>query len=133
MFQFGGSMQYFNSLEFVDYFKSWSENPINLIIGILDIVIVIFLIYKAVKVLRKTRAWQLLKGIAFLVIITLVTGWLHFGILNAILTTVMTYGAFILIVMFQPELRRGLEQLGTGKFRNLFGITKSIENKTKED
>ncbi len=132
MFQFGGSMQYFNSLEFVDYFKSWSENPINLIIGILDIVIVIFLIYKAVKVLRKTRAWQLLKGIAFLVIITLVTGWLHFGILNAILTTVMTYGAFILIVMFQPELRRGLEQLGTGKFRNLFGITKSIENKTKE-
>ena len=122
MFQFGGSMQYFNSLEFVDYFKSWSENPINLIIGILDIVIVIFLIYKAVKVLRKTRAWQLLKGIAFLVIITLVTGWLHFGILNAILTTVMTYGAFILIVMFQPELRRGLEQLRNRKAFKIFWV-----------
>ena len=94
MFQNSGSMQYFNSLEFVDYFKSWKDNPINLIIGILDIAIVLFLIYKAVKLLRKTRAWQLLRGIIFFVIITLLTGWLHFGILNAILTTVMTYRSF---------------------------------------
>ena len=45
----------------------------------------------------------------------------------------MTYGAIILIVIFAPELRRGLEQLGTNQFKNFFGIsTKSIENKTKE-
>ena len=91
MFGNNSSMQYFSSLEFIDYFKSWGDNPINLIIGIIDIVIVIFLIYKAVRLLRETRAWQLLKGIAILVILTLLTGWLHFGILNAILTTVMTY------------------------------------------
>lgn len=73
------------------YFKSWSESPINLILGILDIAIVLFLLYKAVKLLRKTRAWQLLKGIAVLVIITLLSGVIKFGILNAILTTIMTY------------------------------------------
>ena len=45
----------------------------------------------------------------------------------------MTYGAIILIVVFAPELRRALEQLGTNQLKNFFGITqKSIENKTKE-
>lgn len=46
----------------------------------------------------------------------------------------MTYGAIILIVVFAPELRRGLEQLGTSNaFKKFFGIsTKSLENKTKE-
>ena len=45
----------------------------------------------------------------------------------------MTYGAIILIVIFAPELRRSLEQLGTNKFKNFFGVTaKSLENKTKE-
>ena len=55
------------------YFKSWGENPINLILGILDILIVLLIIYKAVGFLRKTRAWQLLKGIAVLAIITLIS------------------------------------------------------------
>ena len=45
----------------------------------------------------------------------------------------MTYGAMILIVIFAPELRRGLEQLGTNQFKKFFGITtKSLESKTKE-
>ena len=45
----------------------------------------------------------------------------------------MTYGAIILIVVFAPELRRSLEQLGTNQFKRFFGIsTKSIESKTKE-
>ncbi len=115
------------------YFKGWSENPINLILGILDVLIVLFLLYKAIRFLRKTRAWQLLKGIAILIIVTLVSGWVKLGILNMILTTIMTYGAIILIVVFAPELRRSLEQLGTNKLKNFFGIsTKSIENKTKE-
>lgn len=55
------------------YFKSWGDSAINLILGILDIIIVVFIVYKAVKFFRKTRAWQLLKGIAILVIITLVS------------------------------------------------------------
>ena len=55
------------------YFKSLGESPMNLIIGIWDIVIVLFLLYKTVRLLKKTRAWQLLKGIAILVVVTLIS------------------------------------------------------------
>lgn len=55
------------------YFKSWGDSAVNLILGILDLVIVLFLLYKGIKFFRKTRAWQLLKGIAVLVIVTLVS------------------------------------------------------------
>ena len=55
------------------YFKSWQESPINLILGVFDFVIVLFLLYTAIRFFRKTRAWQLLKGIAVLIIITLVS------------------------------------------------------------
>lgn len=76
------------------YFKSWGESPINIIFGILDIVIVLFLLYQAVRLLKKTRAWQLLKGIAVLVIITLLSGAVKLGILNAILKEIMTYRSY---------------------------------------
>ena len=45
----------------------------------------------------------------------------------------MTWGVFALIVIFQPELRRALEQLGTNKFTRFFGIDKDLETRTKED
>lgn len=115
------------------YFRSWGENPLKLMLGLLDCVIVLFFLYKSINILRKTRAWQLLKGIAILVIITLLSGWINLGILHSILTTIMTYGAMILIVVFAPELRRSLEQLGTNQFKSFLGIsTKSLESKTKE-
>ena len=76
------------------YFKSWGKSPMNLILGIFDIIIVLFLFYKGIKFFRKTRAWQLLKGIAILVVVTLVSGWIKLGILNAILTAVMTYRSY---------------------------------------
>lgn len=79
------------TFDLYNYFKSWGESPLNLILGIFDIIIVLFLLYKAIKFFRKTRAWQLLKGIAILVIVTLVSGWIKLGILNAILTAIMTY------------------------------------------
>jgi len=81
----------FYTFEFLEYFRSLNDNLFNLIIGILDIAIVLFLIYKSVKILRKTRAWQLFKGIAILIVLTFISGWLKFKILNAILMTLMTY------------------------------------------
>ena len=126
------ALQEFYNTEILGYLASLYENPLKLIINFLDLAIVIFLIYEAVKILKGTRAWQLFKGIAVLVICTVVSGWLNFSILNSILTAIMNYGGLMLIVIFQPELRRGLEQLGSGKFRKVFGITKEIENKTKE-
>jgi diadenylate cyclase len=109
------------------------NNPLRLILMIIDLVIVVFLLYKVAKTVKNTRAWQLLKGIIVLVAITLISGWLKLNILNYILSSVMIYGVVILIVVFQPELRRGLEQLGTSKITKFFGLDKDIETKMKEN
>lgn len=113
--------------------KNFSENPFNIFTTILDIIIVIFLLYCFGKMIKGSRAWQLIKGIAFLIIATWISGLLNLNILNSILTGIMNWGVIAIIVIFQPELRRGLEQLGTNKFTKFFGLDKDIETKTKED
>ena len=117
----------------VGYLDTLYQNPIKLIMLILDISIVLFLAYKLLKLAKDTRAWQLLKGIILLIIVTWISSILGLNILNYILTSFMTYGVLILIVIFQPELRRALEQLGTNKLTRFFGIDKDLETKTKEN
>lgn len=116
-----------------DYFTSLQQYPIKLVTLIVDLAIVIFLGYKLLQVAKDTRAWQLLKGIVILIIVTAVSGWLKLNILHFILSSLMTYGVLLLIVVFQPELRRALEQLGTSKLSRFFGIDKDIAAKTKEN
>ena len=117
----------------VEYTRHLLENPIRIILLIIDLSIVLFLAYKLIKAAKRMRVWQLAKGIVLLVVLTLVSGWIHLDILHYILASVMTYGVIVLIVIFQPELRRGLEQLGTNKFTKLFGIDKDLETKAKEN
>lgn len=116
-----------------DYIQLLHQYPIKLVLLIIDLSIVIFLGYKLLQIVRDTRAWQLLKGIVFLIIATALSGLLQLNILNFILTSCMTYGALLLIVVFQPELRRALEQLGTSKITKFFGIDKDIATKTREN
>lgn len=116
-----------------NYIQELNQNPLRVISLILDLTIVIYLIYRLLKATKNSRVWQLIKGIAVLVILTAVSGWLRLDILHYILTSVMTYGVIAMIVIFQPELRRALEQLGTNKFTKFFGIDKDIVTKTKED
>ena len=118
-----------------EYVTDISNNPFKLIIFILDILIVGYIAYKFIKSARSSRVWQLLKGIVLIVLITILSGIFEIRILNWFLTIFTTYGVIALIVIFQPELRRVLEQLGTNKFTKFFGIglEKSLETKTKED
>lgn len=118
-----------------NYFTDIYYNPLKLIIMILDLTIVIFILYKFVKSARHSRVWQLLKGIVLIVLVTILSDILEFRILNYFLTAFMPYGVIAMIVIFQPELRRMLEQLGTNKFIKFFGIgmEKDIKTKTKED
>lgn len=101
----------FQGKDFLSYRKELWQSPLQLLAVILDIAIVIYLVVKFLKVARETRAWQLLKGILLLIIVTLLSEVFNFRILNWILTSFMTYGVILLIVIFQPELRRALEQL----------------------
>jgi diadenylate cyclase len=117
----------------MSYIRSLQENPLELIILLLDLAIVMFLVYCFFKVVRGSRAWQLIKGIALLIVATWVSGLINLKILNWILTGIMNLGVIAIIVIFQPELRRGLEQLGTNKLTRFFGIDKDVTNKTKED
>ena len=118
---------------FTSYMIDLSQNPFRLITLILDLVIVGYLLYKFIKNAKNSRVWQLLKGIVLILIITLLSDILQLRILNYVLTFFMPYGVIALIVIFQPELRRMLEQLGTNKITKYFGFDKDLATKTKED
>ena len=95
---------------------------------VLDMLIVVFLVYKVVKVVKETRAWQLLKGIIVILVITKLTNLMGLRGTAFILNTAVSYLAFALFVIFQPELRRGLEQIGTSKLGDIFDITSKHED-----
>jgi len=126
------SLEAFYQENIIAYINELYLYPVKLIALVLDLVIVIFLAYQFIKTTRNTRVWQLVKGIVFLVIITIISSILNLRVLNFILTSLMTYGVIVIIVIFQPELRRGLEQLGTNKITKYFGMEKDIATKTKE-
>ena len=99
---------------------------------ILDLIIVVFLIYQLIKIVKDSRAWQLIKGITFLIIARWLSDILNLTILNYLLSGIMNWGVILLIIIFQPEIRRALEQLGTNKFTKFFGIdNKDIITRTK--
>lgn len=77
-----------------------------------DIIIVAYILYKAIKLVRETRAEQLVKGIVVLVVVTQLSQWLQLSTLNYILRNTMQVGVVALLVVFQPELRRALEKVG---------------------
>lgn len=122
---------------FVDiknFWQGYMQNPWDIITLVIDVIIVAFLILKIIKILKGSRAMQLVKGIISLIIITWLSSVFHLKILNYLLTTIMTYGVILLIVLFQPELRRALEQLGSSsKLTRYFGLDKDIISRTKED
>ncbi len=130
---FGMNWENFYTNSIVGYIKSLQQTPLQLITLIIDLSIVIFLIYSFLKIVKGSRAWQLIKGIALLIVITWLSGLFNLHILNWILTGIMNLGVIAIIVIFQPELRRGLEQLGTNKFTKFFGIDQDLATKTKED
>lgn len=115
-----------------NYTQELNANPLRFVVLVIDISIVTLLFIKLFKIVKDSRAWQLLKGIFFLIIAMGISTLLHLDILNYILVSFMTYGT-VFVVLFQPELRRSLEELGSNKLTRFFGIDKDIETKTKEE
>lgn len=93
----------------------------------IDIIIVAFAVYTLMKFVRKTRAEQLLKGIGILLVILIVSDWLRLSVVHYILINTMQIGATALLIIFQPELRRGLEHMGRSKLRSLFNADEPHE------
>lgn len=82
----------------------------------LDIIIVAFVIYRVIMLIRGTRAVQLLQGVVVILIGTGLSHALNLAALSWLLDKTLTIGLFAIPVVFQPELRRALEQLGRGRF-----------------
>ena len=133
MNEIGQALNAFYENNILFYINMYKQSPSKLISLIIDIALVILLIYMFVRMVKGTRTWQLVKGIAFLIIGTWISGILGLNILHYILGAIMNWGVILIIVIFQPEIRRALEQLGTNKFTQFFGMDKDILTKTKED
>lgn len=84
--------------------------------SIVDILLVWYVIYKLIMVIRGTKAVQLLKGIFVILLVRIVSEFLGLKTLSWMMEQAITWGFLAIIIIFQPELRRALEQLGRGKF-----------------
>lgn len=91
---------------------------------LIDIGIVSFIIYKMILLVRGTRAVQLLKGVFVLIATWGISTWFNLYTLKWVMNQMFTFGIVTVLILFQPELRRALEQLGRG---NLFGRSSSLE------
>ncbi|MFA5635866.1 MAG: diadenylate cyclase, partial [Anaerovoracaceae bacterium] len=83
---------------------------------VIDVAIVAFVVYKILAFIRETRAEQLVKGLLVLVVATFLSDIFDLYTLNWLLEGTLTLGVIALIIVFQPELRRGLEYIGRSKF-----------------
>lgn len=89
--------------------------------AVIDILVVAFLIYQLIQVVRHTRAAHVLAGIGILLGVYLAAVWAGLELLRAILATVVPYTAIALIVLFQSEIRRTLAQIGRRRWLGLGG------------
>ncbi|MEH7299911.1 MULTISPECIES: diadenylate cyclase CdaA [Neobacillus] len=84
--------------------------------SIVDIVLVWYVIYKLINVIKGTKAVQLLKGILVILLVRVVSEYLGLVTLSWMMQQAINWGFLAIIIIFQPELRRALEQLGRGRF-----------------
>lgn len=105
-------------LEQLRWFFTWQD----ILLAIVDIAVVAYFFYKVFTLIRGTRAIQLLKGVAFLLVLVSLTEWARLYTVNWLLVQLRTMLLVALPVVFQPELRRGLEQIGRGSLfaRSMF-------------
>ncbi|HUV36288.1 MAG TPA: diadenylate cyclase CdaA [Patescibacteria group bacterium] len=92
----------------------------NLTIDILDIIIVAFLFYRIYLLIKGTRALQMFIGLFLLIIVSFIAQWLNFNALNWILSSLKTVWVIAFVILFQPELRKALTQLGQNRIIGMF-------------
>ena len=99
------------------------------IANILEILIIAYIVYEIMAWIGKTRAWTLLKGLLIIVGFTVVSYILRFDVILWIMGRIATIAVTALIIIFAPELRKALEQLGNKNIMNLF----TFDSKSSDD
>ncbi|MGX5377903.1 diadenylate cyclase CdaA [Ligilactobacillus sp. LYQ135] len=98
-------------------------------INLIDIGVVWFATYKLMILLRGTKAVQLFKGVLVIIVIKLISWYLGLRTVSWITDQIINWGIIAIIVIFQPEIRRGLEHLGRG---SLFFNNSKKQNEAEE-
>ncbi len=118
----------------LDFFRNLLTELWNVIlsirfIDILDMLLLTYLIYIVLKMVKETRAGQLLKGIALLVCAYILSDVMGLKAMRLITQSVLSIGLLALVILFQPELRRALEKFGQSTFhlKNLTSLGHSNE------
>ena len=104
------NLDYWRELLSFDIF-SWS-----FLVNVLDVIVVWYLVYKLIQLVRGTKAIQLFKGVGLFIVLRFLAGIVGLKTLSWLMDQVITYGVSAAIVIFQPEIRRGLEHLGRSSF-----------------
>lgn len=101
----------------------------------LDILFVAFIIYEILRWVRKTRAWILFKGIVVVLVIWMIATIMELNMTMWIFEGTLSVGILAVIIIFQPELRRALEQLGRGNYiTRIFGdSSNAVTEETAEN
>lgn len=113
--------------------QSWQEiiqlnlTPWRLFIAIVDISLITFLIYSALRSVQGTKLMTLVRGVLLFILLKIISGWLGLGTFEWLLNQVITYGVIAAVIVFQPEIRRGLESLG--RTTNIFSFSLSDDMK----
>lgn len=127
--------------EFISRIGSYLYTALNTIVSvfsgikffdIIDIIILTFIIFKIIEFCRDSRAKMLLKGIVLIIFMYALSVWLKMIGINWILEKIVNYGIVILVIIFQPELRRALERVGHSSFRNFGSNSIDFNEETRE-
>ncbi len=115
--------------------KIWSyiQNTVQSlrITDIIDVMVVAFLIYKAMMFFRRSGSARVLKGIVLIVVPVWILSWMQMHVINFLLGKTMELGVIALLILFQPEVRKALERMGSSNLGFFFG--KQINTKETEN
>ncbi len=107
----------------------------NSVADVLDVLLVAFIIYSAIKLIRETRAIQLAKGFIFLLLIYAVVYFLHMQVSTYMFSVLFSNILLVMVIVFSPEIRHALESVGRSSVTNfnLFGFKNSDELRKQEE
>lgn len=98
----------------------------------IDVIIVTFLLYSAIKLVRETRAGQLVKGVILLVVLFLISYQMDLLMLNQILRSFFQFAFLAVVILFQPEIRKALEQVGHSKVGQTLASAVGVKEKESD-
>lgn len=118
----------------ISYIKSyidWNVFADMEVTDIIEIFILAYLVYHATNYIKKTRAWVLVKGLILISLLWVLATFFELNVLKYIITNTFNVGILAVIIVFQPEFRKALEQLGQKnivKSISIFDDTKNLED-----